>query len=667
MSDSKQIKELLRERVADLAPHLFPNGKKEGNHWCVGSIDGEAGKSFDVCIAGEKAGLWGDFAETEKHSRSLLDLWMRAHKVDFKTALREASEWLGLPQTKSKPTFPTLNDAVRFVASQLRMLVTRRDTYRDANGNVHFVVVRFDKKNDKQFRPFHQTAKGWVIADPPGKLPLFDLPTLMAPDLNPSSEPVFVVEGEKCVCALRDKLGLLATTSAHGSKAPHITDWEPLAGRTVVILPDNDSPGQGYAQTVAGILMQLSPSATVKTAKLPGLPPEGDCIEWIKARDSKPPEEIKAELLELVKDAEVIPPGAATDDERISFRSPSQILAMPRNPKANFFGDYLLGIAQSLVIAGIGGLGKSRLLLQLLVAFILERIWCGIETHHTGGKPWMLVQTQNSIQRLQDDLEPLKKYAGSDWPLVDQNLFIHTLETDRDLMLHLSDPKNARELESAIRQRNPIGVAFDPLNEIGIGDLSKDVDMMRTCNAIGSISRAGNPERAILIATHALTGLAGIKKAFGFEAAGFGRNSKVLQFWSRAFINAFPAAEDYSILGISCGKNNNGKIFSPFAVRLDPDTKIYELEPDFDMDALREQVERGPKKRDKYSPEIIAEMDWPEPTGGGERGQLDKKQLIDAVKQETGCSKTTAYRLIDMAVINRLIKYSKLTKIYRKK
>ena len=68
---------------------------------------------------------------------------------------------------------------------------------------------------------------------------------------------------------------------------------------------------------------------------------------------------------------------------------------------------------------------------------------------------------------------------GDEWPLVEKNLLIHTLETDRDLMLHLSDSKNARDLESVIRQRNPIGVAFDPLNEIGIGDLSKDVDMSR--------------------------------------------------------------------------------------------------------------------------------------------------------------------------------------------
>jgi twinkle protein len=80
MSDAKRIKELLRQRVAEVARYLFPKGHREENHWSVGSIEGEPGKSFKICIAGDKAGLWGDFAESGKHSRSLLDLWMHAQR-----------------------------------------------------------------------------------------------------------------------------------------------------------------------------------------------------------------------------------------------------------------------------------------------------------------------------------------------------------------------------------------------------------------------------------------------------------------------------------------------------------------------------------------------------------------------------------------------------------
>jgi hypothetical protein len=165
MRDAQRIKELLRERVAEVAQHLFPNGHREGNHWCVGSINGEAGKSFKICIAGPKVPLWGDFAKSGKHSRSLLDLWMAARNCDFKTALREAAQWLGVSLNGNRDTpliFPTLDAAIAFAERKLKMRATRRDTYHDRNGNEHFVVVRFDGDNRKDFRPFHQNVSGWV-------------------------------------------------------------------------------------------------------------------------------------------------------------------------------------------------------------------------------------------------------------------------------------------------------------------------------------------------------------------------------------------------------------------------------------------------------------------------------------------------------------------------
>jgi twinkle protein len=97
MSDARAVKDALRERVKELATYLFPNGKREGAHWCVGDLTGAPGNSLKICIAGDKAGLWGDFAESGKHSRNLLDLWMQGRNVDFKTAFRECSDWLGTP------------------------------------------------------------------------------------------------------------------------------------------------------------------------------------------------------------------------------------------------------------------------------------------------------------------------------------------------------------------------------------------------------------------------------------------------------------------------------------------------------------------------------------------------------------------------------------------
>jgi predicted ATP-dependent serine protease len=111
----------------------------------------------------------------------------------------------------------------------------------------------------------------------------------------------------------------------------------------------------------------------------------------------------------------------------ISIRSPGEILDMPRPQDLNFLGDRVFAKGQSLVIAGCSGIGKSRLLFQLAVASIIGRPWCGLETH-AGGQRWLIIQTENANSRLQDDFQQLKKWAGEDWPLVEENLFIHTLE-----------------------------------------------------------------------------------------------------------------------------------------------------------------------------------------------------------------------------------------------
>jgi len=265
---------------------------------------------------------------------------MQARNVDFKTALHGAAAWLGLPlQSKNeskKLSFATLGAAVGFMVRKLNMLAVRRDAYDDATG---LVMVRFQGKGKKDFRPFHKNSNDrWLIGDPPGELPLFHKSKLIAPDLNRSIEAIFVVEGEKCVCRLEDVLGVLATTSAHGSKSPHKTDWSPLAGRLIVILPDNDEPGQRYAQKVAAFLMRLSPQARVKIVNLPDLPDKGDCVDWLKAHNGKPPAEIKAELLELVANAQliseavVIEPSIKDDEDNLSLLQPCEFPLDALNP-----------------------------------------------------------------------------------------------------------------------------------------------------------------------------------------------------------------------------------------------------------------------------------------------------------------------------------------------
>jgi putative DNA primase/helicase len=150
----------------------------------------------------------------------------------------------------------------------------------------------------KQFRPVYPDAAGWHVGDPSkDRLPLYHLDELTAAGL------VYVCEGEKCADLVRG-LGLVATTSSHGAQAPGKTDWSPLAGKTVVILPDHDSAGEGYAAAVAGLLAGLDPRPTIKVVRLP-VDGEGDDVEqWLEGRpDSWGPEECRAELDRLARAA----------------------------------------------------------------------------------------------------------------------------------------------------------------------------------------------------------------------------------------------------------------------------------------------------------------------------------------------------------------------------
>jgi hypothetical protein len=160
------------------------------------------------------------------------------------------------------------------------------------------MIVRWDTAHGKDIRPVSKTAEGWIIGGMPEPRPLYRLPDLLAR----SEEQVYVCEGEEAADAAAT-LGLLATTSPHGCESASKADWRPLAGREVVILPDNDDAGQGYARDVASILVRLQPAAKVKIVDLPGLPAKGDIYDWLEDHDGSEPDSLRAIIESLVDDA----------------------------------------------------------------------------------------------------------------------------------------------------------------------------------------------------------------------------------------------------------------------------------------------------------------------------------------------------------------------------
>jgi hypothetical protein len=190
--------------------------------------------------------------------------------------------------------------------------------YFHASGEPAFSVCRWHvataEGRRKELRQIRKVEGGWVVAGPSAneQRPLYRLKELLTAD---PCRPVYIVEGERAVDALRGA-GFVAVTSAGGSSKPGATDWTPLAGRGVIVLPDNDAAGERYASKVASILRTLRPQPGIAIARLrddfSGLPEKGDAVEWLAARNGESFQQLQQRLDSLPDITEEII-GAATD------------------------------------------------------------------------------------------------------------------------------------------------------------------------------------------------------------------------------------------------------------------------------------------------------------------------------------------------------------------
>ena len=92
--DISTLKRMLADRAQAVCEALLPAGRIESGEWCAGSIHGEAGKSLKVCLKGQKAGIWGDFADGG--AGDLIDLWMACKGLTLVDALDDIRGWLGV-------------------------------------------------------------------------------------------------------------------------------------------------------------------------------------------------------------------------------------------------------------------------------------------------------------------------------------------------------------------------------------------------------------------------------------------------------------------------------------------------------------------------------------------------------------------------------------------
>jgi hypothetical protein len=269
--------------------------------------------------------------------------------------------------------------------------------YKDEAGELLFQVVRFLPKN---FRQRQADGRGdWVWSMKGARRVLYRLPEVM--EAVASKRTIFIAEGEKAVDALA-KLGVPATCSPGGAEKWREEYSQHLADADVVILPDNDEPGERHCKAVAKSLVGVA--ASVRVLRLAGLAPKGDAYDWVQAGGTA---EQLAQLAEKNSDEwrTSKPSGSMLICRRASELEPEQV---------EWLWAARIARGKHTCIAGEPGTGKSQLTLAIAAAISTGGEWpCG-----EGRAPLGSVIILSAEDGERDTIVPRLMAAGANRDLV---------------------------------------------------------------------------------------------------------------------------------------------------------------------------------------------------------------------------------------------------------
>jgi len=253
-------------------------------------------------------------------------------------------------------------------ALEPKQYIQRIYSYFDTDGAEAYQACRLYPKS---FRLRQPDGRGGYLYSVKDIEPLpYNLPAIIQ---NPD-EPVFIVEGEKCADVLIEA-GLVATTNHGGSGKWLDTHSKHLAGRSVIVLPDNDQAGRTHADKVIASLWGVADR--IKRIDLPGLQEKGDVADFLSERTLD-------ELMDIVRQAPVVTAQPEAGDEVPAVEDgavePYQTMrrgAVFAMPPVEFLVDGLLTDTGFAMMYGAPGTGKSFLAIDIALSVAHGMPWQG--------------------------------------------------------------------------------------------------------------------------------------------------------------------------------------------------------------------------------------------------------------------------------------------------
>jgi len=278
----------------------------------------------------------------------VFDFYKKYHGVDFKTAVSQLAELIGIDPENNNSEF----DKILYEYD-----------YLDNNGNLLYQIVRY---NPKEFRPRRKDKAGnWVYNLPGVEKVLYNLPELV------KSENIIYVEGEKDADNLK-KRGFTATTHPFGANSWKSDYSKFLKGKNVFIIPDNDTSGFKLAYEIAKDLLEVA--QTVKIIQLPDLGEQKDkngldVTDWIEKRrvDNKSDGDIKMEINHLIEKAPIFKMSFIQGPDNIAPVTIKELLIHKFPPREDILEPWLQTQGLAMIHA-FRGVGKTQLSVGIAVA-----------------------------------------------------------------------------------------------------------------------------------------------------------------------------------------------------------------------------------------------------------------------------------------------------------
>lgn len=346
-----EVKRAALQAIDRVLSHWLPGGKRvDGGKEYTAPNPTRADKHAGSLKVNMAKGTWSDFATGDKGG-DLIDLVRYLDGGSEVDACNKLANFLGVAPgaanastpTNSKPKAPEWVPVLPIPDEAMRkVLQTHRQhgkpskvwIYRAADGQPLMVLYRFDLGPDdsgtprKVFAPLtwcKHSGNGslsWRWQGLPEPRPLLRLDELA----TRAADPVALCEGEKAADAAAELLpGYVATCWPNGTNSWQKADLAPLAGRDVLLWPDNDAAGLKCMDALAEHLRQLG-AASVRSVALtvfsqrPGLDgdrptfaPRGEWADGDDAADAVAKGWTAAHLAELERTGELfaLAPAAA--------------------------------------------------------------------------------------------------------------------------------------------------------------------------------------------------------------------------------------------------------------------------------------------------------------------------------------------------------------------